>query len=196
MGRVAAVMAERERRQKAERDAEELRHRVATFEREKAEAKAQRIDPITDPDGYDAAMEQRIAQVEARAVQRASAMWSLSHHGKETTEAAEAAINAAIKTSPALAEELFRHPNPYDFAVQWHKKQQLLTTIGDDPDAFVRRRAVELGLIAPAGAMPAAAAHVPSTSTQPPPRSLASAPAAGAGGRGVEPNPTIKRLFG
>lgn len=191
---IAAMLDEREKRQRLERENEELRKAQA-----ERQAKAQpQIDPIIDPEGYQA----HVARQVEIGRQRMSAAMAVDKYGEETVKAAESAFNAALARNPALGQEIADSVHPYDFAVKWHRKQQLASEIGDvdSVEALVRREAAKYGYVlnpAAPGSPGPAALQPAAPGQQPPPRSLASAPAAGAPNSGAyQPSPVMKRLFG
>ena len=60
-------------------------------------------------------------------------------HGAEKVDEAERAfLEAREKGSldPADYERVVNAPNRYDAAVQWHRRQAVLTSVGDDPQAW------------------------------------------------------------
>jgi len=144
---VAAVQAERQKRQDAERRAEELERRLAALE-----ANANRPQPQTpaiqetpaslwdDPDAYlkgqlspvtSAVSELREMLMESRAEGK---------HGAEKLAAAKAAAQPLFGTPEgvALHRELNAGGNPYDNLVKWHERQQTLATVGNDPQAWLQ----------------------------------------------------------
>ncbi len=191
---IAAMLDEREKRQRLEREVEELRKAQAE---QQAKATPQ-PDPILDPEAYQA----HVAQQVEIGRQRMSAAMAVDKYGEDTVKAAEAAFNAALARNPGLAQEIANSVHPYDYAVKWHRKQQLAGEIGDvdSVEALVRREAAKYGyVLSPAAPDPSSPAAHPHTASapQPPPRSLASAPAAGAPNSGAyQPSAVMKRLFG
>jgi hypothetical protein len=107
-------------------------------------------------------------------------------HGDEpVTQAMQWALQKA-QQSPAFAAEYLKQKHPIDWAVKQQKRDATMSDIGDDPDAYVRRRAAELGLTGQATqtqASPATAAPPQPASqtpaTQAPTRSIANATSAG-----------------
>lgn len=171
---ISALMDEREKRQAAERRAQEIERRLQEFE---AKSKP-RVDFYDNP-------EQAIAE-ERTNYQRAlwnerlnmSEIVARQQHGDETVSAATEAFMQAAAQNPALGMDLQRQANPYGFVVNWHKQQSILAEIGNDPAAYRERLRAEIM----AEQQAAAAQVAPSPTQRPatvPPRSMASAPAAG-----------------
>ena len=64
-------------------------------------------------------------------------------HGADKVEAAEQAFLKARSEQildPADYERVVQSPNRWDAVVQWHKKQTVLTSVGDDPEAWYKKR--------------------------------------------------------
>lgn len=70
-----------------------------------------------------------------------------SVHGKDTVEQAVQAFDAAISSraiDPVEYQRIMASPNPFHEAVAWHKRQSVLSEIGEDPDAYKARLAEEI----------------------------------------------------
>jgi hypothetical protein len=64
-------------------------------------------------------------------------------HGVDKVEAAEQAFlqaRNAQSLDPADYERVVQSPNRWDAVVQWHKKQTVWTSVGDDPEAWYKKR--------------------------------------------------------
>jgi hypothetical protein len=64
-------------------------------------------------------------------------------HGADTVDKAEQAFLAAREhqsLDPADYERVVQSPNRYDAVVQWHRKQTAYSTVGDDPEAWYKKR--------------------------------------------------------
>lgn len=171
---IAAVLDEREKRQKAEREAEELR-------RWKAEQEAKQSSPppdfFTDPDQRLSYERQQFAQELWNEKLNTSELIARQAFGDDVVEAAQKAFAAAAAQNPALAMDLRRHVHPYKFVVDWHKRERFLSEVGPDPDAWSQKREAELRAKIEAELREKLAAETPPARR--PPVSLASAPAAG-----------------
>jgi hypothetical protein len=99
-------------------------------------------------------------------------------YGAETVEsAAEWASTKPTKTPPSAHHGHRRqnNPHPIDWIVQQHKRDALLSDIGDSPDAWFEREAAKRGyaaLSAPVVAAQAAPMN-PAPKPQAPPKSIA-----------------------
>jgi hypothetical protein len=132
---ISALLDEREKRQRAEREAEELRKQI----------EAQR-QPQQVPDFYDDP-EARLQMERQQTLQLAwsnkldvSEMLARERHGEETVEAAKVAFIEACQTNPSIYSELQRQQNPYGYVVAWHKRQSVLAQMGDDPDKWIEQQ--------------------------------------------------------
>lgn len=170
---ITALMDERDKRQAREREADELRRY-----REDQEAKAKAAPP---PDFFEKP-DERLAY-ERQTLQHAlwnerlnmSEMLARQAHGDDVVAAAQESFAAAARKNPGLHMELRSQANPYGFVVQWHKRQEFLTDVGSDPDAWRAKERERLR-----------AEIAAETQQQVPPRqvvpgSLARAPSAGPG---------------
>lgn len=171
---ISALLDERERRQKAEREAEELRQWRAQIE---AKQKAQPApDFFTDPDqrlAYE--RNQFQAQFTALKLQQ-SRFLAERDFGAEEVKAAYAYFDQ----HPHLSQQLLEHPSPFHAAVEFYKRQRVAEEIGADPEAWKASQMEAIKEQLRAEIM----AELGGTA-QPKPRlpgSLASAPAAGKAG--------------
>lgn len=192
---LAAVLDEREKRKKAE-------ERLAALEAQ--QRKPQAAPSVQDdPEGF----AQYVQQVQERGA--ISSRFELSEviatkdHGADVVKAAMDWGMERSQQSPAFAAEYLKQKHPIDWAVRQHKREKLVSEIGDDDaaqKAFIERRARELGLIPaapPTGAPAPQAAPQPVAPSKPPPPSpsLASAPSAGSLNTALTPrNKDLERL--
>lgn len=117
----------------------------------------QQQEPRKRPDFFenpDAAMAHSISEtVDPRFQQISSVMTHNSAliafqlHGEDVVRAADKAFTEAYERralDPADYEKVIKSPNVFDAAVRWHKRQQALAEIGDDPAAYKERLKSEL----------------------------------------------------
>ena len=177
---LAAVLDEREKRQALERERDELRR--WREEREKQQNAAPPIDPLTEPEKWQAAQEERLARLEQDLTWKDAQRRAVRDFGPEVVQAAFVALSEECKTNPAFFKTVERQAEPYEFVVKWHKRQQNLARMGDDdPETFAEKLAKEKGWIIPERGPDGkfvAAAPAPQPATPLPKPSLASAPAA------------------
>lgn len=184
---LATALDWRDGKKEAERRAAEAERRLAEIE-----AKPQNVpDPLDDPKGYNSYLE---GQLERRLVAErfeSSNEAAREKYGDETVEQATAwALDRANK-DPVFASLYMRERRPIDWIVRQHKREGLLSQIGDaDLDTFVKgyvaTNSERLGLSA-AAITPVAA--VPQQAPTPP-RSLASHSSTGLGVKDIPVGPT------
>lgn len=181
------MLEERDKRHKAEAKAAELERRIQQFE---SQQQPPQIPSASDPEAF----AQYLQQQKTNTVFDVSETMAREKHGDElVSKAMDWALQRA-QQSPAFAAEYLKQKHPIDWAVKQQKREATLNDIGDDPDAYVRRRAAELGLTGQANPQPQAAQPATAASPQPasqqqqtpaPTRSIANAMSAG--GAGVVP---------
>lgn len=172
---ISALLDEREKRQALQREVEALR---------KAQQPQKQPDFYEDPEGR---LTQERAQVQHMLWnERLNMSETLARqsHGDEAVDGAREAFAEEVKRNPALYAELQRQANPYGFVVQWHKRQSVLSKMGDDPEAYIEAQ-VKARLEAMQAVQPKPSA---------PPPSLASA--AASGGQKEPPASGFGALFG
>jgi len=129
---IGAVLGERERRQKAERERDELRQRL--------EAQAeQKIDPIDDPEGYAAQMEQRLKamefNIERKVWKRTVSDW----------DEAETWINEQISNNEAIKAKLAGSDSILEDAYQLYEQHKKLEELQKaDPEALKAQLRAEI----------------------------------------------------
>lgn len=175
------MLDEREKRQKAEDRALAAERRLQQFE---SQQQPTQIPSASDPEAF----AQYLQQQRTSTVFDVSETMAREKHGDEpVSKAMDWALQRA-QQSPAFAAEYLKQKHPIDWAVKQQKRDATLNEIGDDADAYVRRRAAELGLTGQAPSQPQAAQSLPAASPQPasqqpqtpaPTRSIANATSAG-----------------
>lgn len=142
-----ARRAAEERASRVERELAEIRQQLA-----RQEKKAEPEQPAPEPwdTGY---TEYVLAQATAKLEERYSqALLSLAketaiaRHTEEVVSAAEKAfIEAAQNRTLDQADfhRVMNAPNRYAAAVEWHKRQQVMNTVGPDPNAWLEKQLEE-----------------------------------------------------
>jgi hypothetical protein len=122
---IAALLDEREKRQKAEREAEEYRRKVAAYE---AQAKpAPKIDVLDDPEGF-VRQQQAILQQTIIADRYERSRYAAEEkHGKEKVAQVIDFFNDPMHAPKS--QEFIRHPDPIGAALRYYEEQQELTRI-------------------------------------------------------------------
>lgn len=152
-------------------EAKELKRRVEQFEAQQRQDP--RPDAFDDPEGF---IDERLARQRFAFSDR----FARKEYGKEAVEAAVAWAQERAPTDPIFAASYMREEDPVEWIVQQHKRETLLSDIGDvnKLDDWFAREAAKRGYAAMTA--PDAAAPLPVAVTQPaarpapPPRSIAS----------------------
>ncbi len=108
-------------------------------------------DIFTDPEAWfkhkrDQEIAPVLQQLQAARLDDARAVASVVH-GDETVKAAEQAFNELAKrggVDPAEYQRIQSSPNPYRAAVEWHKRNSILSEIGTDPTAYREKIKAEI----------------------------------------------------
>lgn len=154
----------------------------ALFGDKPEEAIGQVVSPILQP----------FQKMAVEAKQRADRLEAAFQYSREDVEAAEKAFNEAAASGQMDRNEWARiqnSPNPFAAAVEWHKRNTVLSEVGTDPNAWLEKK-LEERLNDPAflakaiervrgGQAPQAGGSAPSTVTRLPPslnRAAGSAP--------------------
>lgn len=140
-GRLSALLDEREKRQEAERKARELEARIAQFEQSR-QPQQKPIDPIDNPEGFAAQQREYVESAIAQQRVQQSKMFAEQQHGADKVAEAFAAFDAACKSDPAvsaMSHSFMQSAHPMGEVVAWHQRQQLLSEIGGDPEAYRQR---------------------------------------------------------
>jgi hypothetical protein len=156
-----------------------------------AELEAQLRQPQTvpsvqdDPEAFAAYQTELVNRTRTNTIFDVSETMATEKYGAEPVQSAMEWAMGKAQASPAFASEYLKQKHPIDWAVKQQRRETLLNEIGDDPDAYVRRRAAELAQAGgtppqPAQPSPAVLPQPAATPATPAPRpSLASAPTAG-----------------
>lgn len=154
--------------------------RAAELEAAKPKPQREIPDAFDDPTGFAAYQSQQVQEAVMGQKFEMSDLIARQSHGDETVEAATAWAMQKAQSNPAFAAEYMKERHPIDWIVRQHKRDSLMQQVGEDPDEFVRRRAVELGLTATAPVAPVVTAtQQPASTPKAPPKSLVNAPAHG-----------------
>ncbi|NBW22176.1 MAG: hypothetical protein EBR82_80920 [Caulobacteraceae bacterium] len=174
----AALLDEREKRQKYERELEDFKRKYEEATRKPPEP----MDPLADPEGFERQLNERLGKAEWDAITRISLGFAVKAHGADTVKAAEDWVREQASTRPGFVDEIRQSTDPYDFVVRAHKRHMAMSKIGDeDPDSWAAKWAEQNGYVKAGQAnLAAASGQTPSPTIAAPPRpSLASAPSAG-----------------
>lgn len=180
---ISALLDEREKRQKIERELEALK----------------RLPPEpeyvpTDPSEiiqYALAEQQRIAFNERL---NTSELMARQAHGEDVVTEAQQAFLSAVQQNPMLQQQLQVQIHPYDFVVKWHKQHKLMSEIGQDPEAWRKAEAEKIRQQVLAELQGQGVQPAPS-SQQPPPSVVGRPAAAKAGSVPVGPGNAFDSIF-
>jgi hypothetical protein len=145
---LSEYLGEREKRQAAERRAQEIEQQLNELRRQ------QRPQPIPDllesPENYAAHVRQQVSQ-EARAMVLNMAFETTRAQDQAAFDAAFAALEGRVRAGDTRTrDEIVNAPHPGIALMRWHKQQETLRQIGDGGlDAF-RQRALDEALKDPA----------------------------------------------
>jgi hypothetical protein len=104
-------------------------------------------DFFENPDQATQALVMKVLQPYAEETRRnlmyMGRMVASSMHGADKVEEAEQAFlkaRTAESLDPADYERVVQSPNRYDAVVQWHRRQSVLSSVGDDPNAWFEKQ--------------------------------------------------------
>ena len=155
---VAAVQAERDKRQEAQQENEALRRQLAEMQgqitllaqqRQPAPQPQQEKQPVALWDDPDAFLREQLSPFQIELQQVREELWesrASTVHGAEKVEAAKKAAEAIFGTPAGriLHQQITASGNPFDNLVKWHQQQQAMTTVGDDPEKWFQSRLEQL----------------------------------------------------
>jgi hypothetical protein len=180
---ITALLDEREKRQKAQQEAEYYR-RLA----EQAQKPQEKPDFYEDPEKYAAHQQQTVSQMVVEERKRISRFLAEKELGADAVREAVEWFN----DHPQLSHQLLNEPSPYHAAVEFVRKQKLLSEMGADPEGWRQSQLEALKAQARAELQAEIAQQAPSKPAAPP-RSLARAPSAG--GEANPPGSAFDELF-
>ena len=132
---VTALLDEREKRQRIEAEAEQMRREVAEYRRREEQARQKPVeapDILEDPAGYrqhvEASFNQRLLQLHGSM----SRFMAERDYGADVVQAAFEYFNRHPEQSFALISQ----PSPFHAAVEAHRKAQAVEEFGTDPNAY------------------------------------------------------------
>jgi hypothetical protein len=178
---VSVLQAERERRQA-------LEERARQYQAERTAEPAP--DPYEDPEGFARFQQMQTQSLTLNVKLDLSEDISRERHGNEVVDAAREWALTKFAQSPTFQNEVLSQRNPYEFIVQQHKREQLFANVSpDELEQFRAWKANPANPLTQASPAPQPVAAVLAAPQQfvAPPRSLASAPAAGSPKPGEQP---------
>lgn len=140
-----------EEARQAKREAEEQRARAAEYEAnlravqqqmqaiQAAQSAKPAPDRWQDPDAYEAYREQQQRAVyQQMAAQVAETRAAVKYGWQAVEEAIEAAKKAEM-ANPQVGWMIAAAPNPWEAAVEWHRREKVISQVGEDPKAYADR---------------------------------------------------------
>lgn len=146
---VRAIQEEREKRREAEANAEALRREIAEIrgmlqaQRQPTPQPQQEQQPASLWDDPDAYLKNQLTPVQQQMQEMREMLWESQAqqlHGADKLQAAKAAAESLAdpQQKVALHRQLMVGGNPFDNLVKWHQQQQVMSRIGNDPDAWLQ----------------------------------------------------------
>lgn len=170
---LAAVLDTRDKLKSAEQRAKDLESKLqATQQPQKTP------DPVSEPEEFNSYLASQAARLQFTTRAEISETMAREKHGDEIVDKAIASFDEIVAKEPWRIQQLWTQRHPVEWLVNRLKRQERDSQIGDDLDAFVRRRATELGLVTNQPQVPSPAAPQQPARPATPSPSLASAPAA------------------
>ncbi|HEV2816708.1 MAG TPA: hypothetical protein VGW40_05755 [Allosphingosinicella sp.] len=141
---LAALIDTRLKLKERERELEELRKSQQVQQQSEA---VKAPDPYDDPAGFEAYQQTVFRQALIQQKLEMSKVIAEQKHGADPVEKAIQWAREKAATDPSFEPSVIAQAHPVEWVVQQHQRHALLSQIEADPDAFVLRRAAELGLI-------------------------------------------------
>lgn len=164
---LTALLDEREKRQRVERERDEMARIVQSMQAaQKPEA---RPDFYADPDAAIAEVEARASRAAIATKLETSRFLAEREFGADEVKAAYAFFDE----NPHLSHQLLQNPSPYHEAVNVYRRHRAVQEIGGDPEAFKTRMREQLRA--------ELLAELTTTTPKAPPPSMAASPGAGTG---------------
>jgi hypothetical protein len=149
---IQALDAERNKRKDIEdrydREMREMREQISRLAQPKPTAEPPAPPPsmFDDPDAY---LQHQMSPLQSALQEVREELWETkasSVHTAEAVQAAKVAAEALFGTpeGAALHQQITASGNPFENLVKWHKKQQALAEVGEDPEAYFQRRLAEM----------------------------------------------------
>lgn len=166
---ITSLLDEREKRQRLEADLAQLRA-------QQQQPQAQEVPDVFD-ENYGAYQEQRAQTAALNSKLDISEEMARDKFGDEAVDQARDWALEQSRARPGFYQELIGQRNPYRYAVEQYRREQIASQVS--PDDFAEFQAWKAANVALHAPQPSPVAAQPLASRELPPRSLASAPSAG-----------------
>lgn len=138
----AAYKDEKEKRKELERKAADYERQLQEFMRQQPQPKPQYVDPLDDPEGFNKSLDSRINDVAFKTTLTISERFARQEHGAETVDATNAWL---MEPSNAhILQQAKTSADPWGDAVKAYKRAQVMSEIGEDPQAYRERIRAEI----------------------------------------------------
>ncbi len=171
-----ALEDERRKRQDYEKRIAELERQFTQPQPQQQPQQPQRKpvpDMFADPEGYTAWVEEQITERSLSTAASISRRFAEKEYGADV-------VQQVLQSAPAdLCNQLFyTSQDPFGDLMSWHKRQQLLNEIGDDPSAYEAKLRAKWEAEMNGAAPPPPQSATPPAQKAPVPKSLARTPSA------------------
>lgn len=190
MAPLTALLDEREKRQAAEREAQQLRQWRQQFEAQQRAAQMKTPDVFEDPQGFVQHTQASFQNALIGTKMEMSRFFAEREYGADLLKEA----SAFYDQNPQLSHQFVSHPSPWHAGVEFYKRQKAIQEIGNDPDAWKKSQLDTLREQIKAELM--AEMQGQALAPRRPPISLAGQPAAGRGEPKPNPGDTFQQIFG
>lgn len=141
-----ARRAAEERASRVERELADIRRQLQSTQKP-AEPDKPAPEIWDDPNGFVQAALTPVQQALQQQAERFSMRMAVKEYGKDTVQAAYAALGTAMQAGDPSAraeyQRIKQSDDPYEDIVQWHKRSQTLQKVGDDPEKWLEARLEE-----------------------------------------------------
>ena len=101
------------------------------------EVKAEKPDPLLDPEGYEKFLEQKF---EEKLLNNQREISLANAHKTYKTEFEEAYAAAQKNIDPALKARMQQSRDPGETLIEWHREQKTRAEVGNDPNAYFQKK--------------------------------------------------------
>jgi hypothetical protein len=134
--------------EEASRELRELRAQVQSFQRQQQQPTQPQQDPdwFDDPRGATLHAVAPLQEMVLSAKMRADRLEAAFEFSKEEVSEAEKAFNEAAATGaidPNEHRRINSSPNPFAAAIDWHRRNRVLSEVGTDPNAWLEKKLEE-----------------------------------------------------
>jgi hypothetical protein len=139
---LAELMKERDNRQSAQRELDQLRQQMFMLQQQQAQKpqEEEAIDIFANPEAYQSriqqTMEQRLKAMEGNFSLRLAAY----KHGDDFHEAWKEMVNRTQNGDDSIRQQVMQSPDPGETLVQLYQREMVINKVGNDPEAYIQKR--------------------------------------------------------